>query len=68
MKVKELIDILGKLPQHKQVALFWDGSPRGNVEGIVDDDEEVVLVGEWSIYRDGRSRAYEEEKIVFSEP
>jgi hypothetical protein len=62
----ELIEYLKKLPPTKPVALFWDGNPRGEIEGIVNDDSEIVLVGDWSIYRyPGRYQAYPESKIVF---
>jgi hypothetical protein len=65
MNVSQLIEILKTLPQQKPVFIFWDGSPRGPVEGIVNDDTEVVIVGDWSIYRKGSHRHYEESKIVF---
>jgi hypothetical protein len=71
MKVEELIGYLQGLEQDKEVSIFWDGAVRGDVEGIVDDAEEVVLVGNWSIYRDGDMygqggyRKYEEEKIIY---
>lgn len=50
MKVKELVKVLKKLPQDKEVSIFYDGAARGEVEGIVDDSE-VVIVAEWSVYR-----------------
>ena len=71
MKVSELVVYLKELPQEKEVAIFWDGAARGEVDGIVNDDDEVVIVGDWSIYRDGEMygnggyRKYEEEKIIF---
>lgn len=65
MNVREFIDILAKLPQEKEVTVFWDGSVMGVVEGIVNDDNEIVIIGDWSIYRDGTYREYEENKIVF---
>ncbi len=66
MKVKELIEYLGTLPAEKNVSVFWDGAARGEVEGIVNAEHEVVLVGEWSIYRDNEKyRAYPEEEIIY---
>ena len=66
MTVEELIKILQTLPQEKPVSIFWDGQPRGDIEGIVNDDGEVVLVGEWSIYRSsGKYQRYPEEKIIY---
>ena len=65
MKAKELIEYLQKLPQEKDISIFWDGAARGDVEGIVNDDLEIVLIASWSIYRDGTYRAYPEENIVF---
>lgn len=58
----KLIEYLRNLPPDKEVSLFWDGSARGDVEGIVNDDHEIVLIGDWSIYR---HRVYPENKIVF---
>jgi hypothetical protein len=59
MTVKLLIEQLLKLEQDAEVSIFWDGSPRGGVEGIYvssgdnygDYINHVVLVGDWSIYR-----------------
>ena len=71
MIVSELIKHLQALPQEKEISIFWDGGARGDVDGIVNDDDEVVIVGDWSIYREGEMygkggyRVYEEEKIVF---
>lgn len=65
MIVEDLIKILSTLDQQKEVSVFWDGSARGDVCGIVNDESEVVIVGDWGIYRDGDYRAYSEEKIVF---
>lgn len=66
MTVNELIKILQTLPQEKPAAIFWDGQPRGDVEGIVNDDAKVVIVGDWSIYRSpGEYQRYPEEKIVY---
>lgn len=65
MKNSELIKILQTLDPEKELSLFWDGGARGDVEGIVNDDAEIVLVGDWSIYRNGKYRAYDESKIVF---
>jgi hypothetical protein len=65
MKTSELIEILSKLDPEKEISIFWDGGARGDVEGIVDTDNEVVIVGEWSIYRDTKYRRYPEEQIVF---
>lgn len=62
MTVSTLIKWLQKCPQEKQVAVFWDGNPRGEVEGMVNDDNEVVIVGDWSVYRDTR---YKQSKIIF---
>lgn len=65
MNVASLIKILQYLPQEKTVMLFWDGGARGDIEGIVNDDESIVLVGDWSIYRDGTYREYAETKIIY---
>lgn len=65
MKVKELFTLLQTLDPEKDVALFWDGASRGGVEGVVNDGDAVVLVGDWSIYRDGHYRAFQEENIIF---
>ena len=65
MKNSELIKILQGLGPEKEVSIFWDGGARGDVEGIVDDYGEIVLVGDWSIYRDGKYRQYDESDIVF---
>lgn len=65
MKVKELAKVLNKLPQNKEVAIFYDGAARGEIDGIVDDTNEIVIVTDWSIYRDGEYRAYEECQIVY---
>ena len=66
MKLKELIEILQTLPQEKEVSIFWDGAARGDVDGIVNDDKEIVIVAEWSIYRDDPDyRKYPEEKIIY---
>jgi len=66
MNVEELIQHLEKLPKDKEVSIFWDGAARGDVDGIVNADDEVVIVGEWSIYRDsGKYQAYPEDKIVY---
>jgi len=64
MKVKELIKHLEALPQDKDVAIFWDGGQRGDIDGIVNDNQ-VVIVGDWCIYRDGTHRRYEEDNIVY---
>ncbi len=64
----ELIEHLKKLPQEKTVGIFYDGGVRGDIDGIVNDDAEIVLVADWSIYRGDASpalRAFEEDKIVF---
>ena len=67
MKVKELIEQLKPLPQESEISIFWDGAARGEVEGIVNNvpGNEVVIVGEWDIYRDGKYREYPEKMIVF---
>lgn len=65
MTNRQLLEFLQGLPPEKPVALFWDGSSRNSVEGIVDDDHEIVLVGDWSIYREGTHRVYLEEQIKF---
>ena len=60
MKVKELIEQLTKLEPDAEVSVFWDGAPRGDIEGIYVSAPnsfgyrggEVVLVGDWSIYRE----------------
>jgi hypothetical protein len=65
MIVLELVDILKTLPQDKDISLFWDGASRGDIEGIVNTSGEVVIVGDWSIYRDGDYRAYKEDEIVY---
>jgi len=57
--------ILATLPADKSVAVFWDGGPRGDVEGIVNAADEVVIVGEWSIYRDSEYRRYPDDQIVY---
>ena len=59
MKSHGLAKILNDLPD-KEVSLFWDGGARGEVEGIINDGE-IVLVGDWSIYRN----RYDESKIVY---
>lgn len=65
MQVHELISHLQQLPQDNEVSVFWDGGAYSVVEGIVNTDSEVVIVGEWSCYRDGQYRAYPEEQIVY---
>jgi len=60
MKVKDLVKVLKKLPQNKQVAIFYDGAARGEVEGIVDGSD-VVIVAEWSVYR----KTFPEDTIVY---
>lgn len=56
MNVSELIGHLSRLEPEAEVSLFWDGEPRGGVEGIYKvaglppGKHEVVLVGDWSIY------------------
>ena len=60
MKANELANILNGLPD-KEVYLFWDGAARGEIEGIMTQGETVVIVGDWSIYRD----RYKEEQIVY---
>lgn len=58
MTVRRLIEVLSGLDQDKSVSIFWDGKPRGDVEGIYVDQSDkewrgghVVLVGDWCIYR-----------------
>ena len=63
MKAHDLAKRLLALP-NREVNIFWDGAARGDVEGIV-NDKEIVLVGDWSIYRDGPYRMYAEDKIIF---
>jgi len=46
----------------KPVRLFWDGSARGEVEGIVDTGETMVLIGEWSIYE----KDFDREKVLYN--
>ena len=70
MKVKELIEYLEMLPENKEISLFWDGAARGNVAGIVNHENpdltsEVIIIGEWSIYRKGSYRAYDEDEIIY---
>ena len=65
MNVQQMIEYLQKLPPEKEVSIFWDGSARGGVDGIVNADEEVVIVGDWSIYRDKNHRVYPERQIVY---
>ena len=66
MKVRELIERLGNVNQEADVALFWDGSARGDVDGICRrGDATIVLVGDWSIYRDGSHRAFPEVDVLF---
>jgi hypothetical protein len=66
VKVRELIERLGRVNQEADMALFWDGAPRGEVEGICRHGEEtIVLVGEWCIYRDGIHRAFPEVDVLF---
>ena len=65
MKVHKLIEILNKLPQDKDVSIFWEGGEYGRVDGIV-NSENVVIVGDWSIYRKaGKYQAYPEHEIVY---
>ena len=52
MTVKQLIQHLALIPeehQGKDIALFWDSSPRGEIEAIYFDPTEdlLVLCGEW---------------------
>lgn len=69
MKVKELIEQLTKLELDAEVSVFWDGAPRGDIDGIYVTNPnffgsrgEVVLVGDWSIYRD---RIKEKHRVVW---
>lgn len=64
MNVSTLIQYLQKLPPDKEVAIFYDGAARGEIDGIVNDDYQVVIVGDWGIYRDGEYRAYDEDQII----
>lgn len=67
MTAEQLIEILKTLPKDSEIGIFWDGGVRGDVEGIVNDAEQgiIVIVGSWSIYRDGNYRAFSEDKIIF---
>lgn len=66
MKVKELVKILKTLPQESDLSVFWDGGARGCIDGIVNTGSEVVIVGDWSIYRNSRKyRAYPEDQIIY---
>lgn len=66
MTVSELTAHLDRLPRGAEVRIFWDGGERGVIEGIVDCDRRgvVVLVTDWSIYRNGAWRVYPEDEIV----
>jgi hypothetical protein len=66
MKIKELVAILKNMPQDFDVSVFYDGAERGSLVGIVLDDS-AVLVADWSIYRTGTYRVYNEEKIIWAE-
>jgi hypothetical protein len=63
----ELIERLQKLPPDKTVTIFVEGGARWVVEGIVNNDSEIVIVGDWGggMYRTGEHRAYPEENIVY---
>jgi len=64
MKSYELAKILLDQPD-KEISVFWDGGARGEVEGVVNSERDgIVIVGEWSIYRDGDCRAYDEHEII----
>ncbi len=63
MTVEELIKHLEKMGTKREVKLYWDGAPRGEVEAICfDDGNEVHLIGEWD--RTTKTK-YSDEEIVF---
>lgn len=63
MKVKELIEHLKSVDQDLEVSIFWDGSPRGDVDGLyINSGKELVIVGEWSIYEDEIRRSH---KVIY---
>ena len=68
VKVSELIKILESLPPAEEISIFYDGAARGGVEGIVNSGKDgIVIIAEWSIYRDESYRAYPEDEIVYEE-